>query len=245
MSLPRVYGAINAVASALAASGIAKRHINLQDQYAYRSVDDVYNEVGPLLAAHKLCVLPRVLKRQSAERADAEGNLLVHVVVRMAFDFVSVEDASRHTVEAFGEALDPGDKATPKAMQSAFKYALLQSLCVPIAGLDDADAASIRLKQPRHVQEPVQGWQQWTSDICDLIGSCESDDAITRAESNKRELLLALSRERRDLYDIIGAAVAARRQALETLPTPAQPPAKPPKHRSRKSGAQPREAAHA
>ena len=245
MSLPRVYAAINAVASALAASGIAKRHINLHEQYAYRSVDDVYNEVGPLLATHRLCTLPRVLKRRSSDRTDADGNTLVHVVVQMAFDLVSAEDGSTHTVEAFGEALDPGDKATPKAMQSAFKYALLQSLCIPMAGVEDADAASLRLKQPKHVHEPVQGWQQWTSDICELIGGCESDDAITRAQSNKRELLLALSRERRDLYDMIGAAVGERRQALQTRLKETKPKTKPPTTRSRRSRAHHPETAYA
>lgn len=210
MSLPRVYAAINAVATALSASGIAKRGINLDEQYAYRTVDDVFNEIGPLLAAHKLCVLPRVLRRQASERTEAGGVALTHVVMRVAFDFVCVDDGSVHTVEAYGEALDGSDKGTAKAMQSAYKYALLQSFCVPL-GAEDADGVTRRLKKPSHEAAPPQGWQQWTSDTCELIRSCESVEALERLQASNRGLLLSLARERRALYELIGSAVAERR----------------------------------
>ena len=44
----------------------------------------------------------------------------VNVLLRVAFDLVSVEDGSVHTVEAYGEALDEGDKGTAKAMSAAY-----------------------------------------------------------------------------------------------------------------------------
>ena len=61
MSLPRVYAAINAITAAFASNGVAKERINLDDGYAYRGVDEVTERLAPLLAAHKLCILPRVL----------------------------------------------------------------------------------------------------------------------------------------------------------------------------------------
>jgi hypothetical protein len=213
MSLPRVYAAINAVAAELARDGLAKGHINLEDQYAYRGIDDVYNRLGPVLARHKLCILPRVLKRTCLERNGALGDILLHVTLKVAFDFVSVEDGSRHTVKAFGEALDTGDKGTAKAMQSAFKYALLQAFCIPL-GAEDADAASPRLKVPLHTPGPVQGWEQWAEDVRDMIRGCQSREALGRVQDRYRPMLTSLSRERADLYGTIGAAMAERRAEL-------------------------------
>lgn len=221
MSIPRIYAAINAVACELAKDGLAKGHINLDDQYAYRGIDDVYNRLGPVLSRNRLCVLPRVLERTSCERSGTLGDIVLHVTLKVAFDFVSVEDGSLHTIEAFGEALDPSDKGTAKAMQSAFKYALLQTFCIPL-GAEDADAVSPRLKAPLHTPEPVQGWDQWAQDVRDMIRGCQSKDAIGRVQDRQRGLLVALSRERSELYAAIGAAVAERRaQLARPVPKPA------------------------
>jgi hypothetical protein len=213
MAVARVYAAINAVAVELAEAGVAKGHFNLENQYAYRSVDDVYNRVGPVLAKHKLCFLPRILERDAEERSGSLGDVILHVTVRAAFDFVSVEDGSSHVVEAFGEALDSGDKGTAKAMQSAFKYALLQAFCVPL-GPEDADARSPRLKPPLHAPAPVQGWEQWSRDVLDMIRGCQTSEALGRVQDRYRSALRSLARERADLCSKVGAVMAERRGEL-------------------------------
>ena len=71
-SSPHVYRAINAITAAFARDGIPKAHTNLVDQYQYRSIDDVLNRLGPLLARHRLCALPRVLKRTVTEQHGAD-----------------------------------------------------------------------------------------------------------------------------------------------------------------------------
>ena len=65
---PKVYQAINAITAEFARDGIPKAHINVRDQYQYRSIDDVLNRLGPLLARHRLCILPRVLERTASEQ---------------------------------------------------------------------------------------------------------------------------------------------------------------------------------
>ena len=70
MSAPSIYAAINAVTAELARSGIAKSRTNEVDDYKYRSIDDVLDRLAPLLAKHKLCVLPRALERTVIERSD-------------------------------------------------------------------------------------------------------------------------------------------------------------------------------
>jgi hypothetical protein len=230
MKAPKVYAAINAITAELAKEGIAKRNVNLEECYAYRSIDDVYERLSPLLAKHRLCVLPRVLERTAVDRIGDGDQLLVNVTVRAAFDLVSVEDGSSHTVEAFAEALDGSDKATAKAMSSAYKHAMLQTFCVPVAGVEDADglttwlrtngakkraAGRNRLPGTSHVPKPVQGWEQWVRDIRDMLVSCETPEAVQRVQNGNRELLQALRAERVELYAELGQAIGARRKELE------------------------------
>ena len=120
MAAPSVYAAINGVSAELAENGIAKRHTNPVDDYKYRSIDDVLDRLAPLFAKHRLCVLPRVLGREVVDRRDEMDRTLFHVALRVAFTLTSVDDGSSHVVEAFGEALDPSDKATAKAMSAAY-----------------------------------------------------------------------------------------------------------------------------
>lgn len=142
----KVYQAINAVQAELAKVGIAKDKTNSQGSgYKFRGVDDVMNAISPLLAEHKLCILPRVISRTCDERMSGSGKPLFFVTVEVEFDFVSSEDGSKHTVKTFGEAMDSGDKATNKAMSAAYKYAAFQSFSIPTEA--DADAQTHTLEK--------------------------------------------------------------------------------------------------
>ena len=186
MTGPRIYKAINAVMAELAEAGIAKTHSSMNEGYLYRSIDDVLNRLAPQLAKHLLCVLPRVLERVAVYRSGVGSEVLVSVALKMAFDLVSALDQSQHTVQAFGEALDGGDKATSKAMSAAYKGAMLQTFCIPVARNDEADAHTHKLVRSTYEPEPAQGWEQWSHDIIEIIGSCESDDALGRVQDNHR-----------------------------------------------------------
>lgn len=214
MSAPRVYAAISAITAELAETGIAKAHVNARDQYSYRSIDDVTQCLAPLLAKHRLCILPRVLERAAEERRGLGDMLLISVSVRVAFDFVSGRDGSTHTIEAYGESLDNGDKGTSKAITAAFKQAVLQAFCVPIAGNDDADAVTHRLVAQKEVPDPDQGWDQWAFDIQDMIRICETTEAVDRVQATYRSVFQAASKRRPDIYKAIGQVIQARRQLV-------------------------------
>jgi len=218
MSAPSVYAAINAVTAELATNGIAKSRTNEVDDYKYRSIDDVLDRLAPLLAKHKLCVLPRALERIVAERSDELNHLLLHVALRVEFTLTSVEDGTSHTVEAYGEALDGGDKATAKAMSAAYKAAMVQTFCIPVSGAEDADRTSHRLRPKTHSPEPLQGWPQWCLDIEDIVGLCESEAAISTVQERNRDLLKALAREQPQLYAELGQAFVSRREVLIARP---------------------------
>lgn len=152
----KVYAAIAAVTAEMAKEGIAKGRRNQQQGYQFRGIDDVYNALSPMLAKHKLCILPRVTERVVQERETARGGVLFYVTVRVEFDFVSADDGSVHTVCTYGEAMDAADKATNKAMSAAYKYAAFQTFCIPTEGDNDADATTPEVtKQVVKKEEPA------------------------------------------------------------------------------------------
>lgn len=126
-----VYKAISAVAKEMAERGISKDRKNVQQNFQFRGIDQVYNALAPMLAKHGLVILPRITERTVTERTTQKGGALFYVVVKAEFDFVATEDGSTHTVTTYGEAMDSGDKATNKAMSIAYKYAAFQAFCIP------------------------------------------------------------------------------------------------------------------
>jgi hypothetical protein len=110
--------------------------------FNFRGIDAVLNTLAPLLAKHKLAILPRCTERSCVERTTAKGSALFYVTVKVDFDFVGI-DGSKHTVTTYGEAMDSADKATNKAMSAAYKYAAFQAFCIPTEETAmDADAAT-------------------------------------------------------------------------------------------------------
>ena len=170
------------------------------------------NALAPLLARHKLCVLPRVLEREALR-----GRGEQRVVLRVGFDLVSAIDSSRHVIESFGEAIDDSDKGTAKAMSAAYKTAMLQAFCIPVPQ-EDSDASSPRLNGTSHalsVAEPAEGWDSWSAEVIDIATSCETAEAIDRLLAKRRDRLSALQRGRPRLYARVGEAIAARLAELQ------------------------------
>lgn len=148
-----VYKAISAVASEMAEQGISKDRENRQQGFNFRGIDQVYNALAPMLAKHGLVILPRITERTVTERATQRGGVLFYVVVKAEFDFVAVEDGSKHTVVTYGEAMDSGDKATNKAMSIAYKYAAFQTFCIPTEQTAMDPDAEIHQPAPRSPDE--------------------------------------------------------------------------------------------
>jgi hypothetical protein len=149
-----VYEAINAVQDDMAKVGISKDKKNVQQGYNFRGIDDVYGALAPLLAKHKLCIIPFTVNRTVTERTTKSGGALFYVTVDCEFHFVSAVDGSKHIARTFGEAMDSGDKATNKAMSSAYKYAAFQTFCIPVDVVDaDAETHEVIPKAKKDVKE--------------------------------------------------------------------------------------------
>lgn len=154
----KVYQAINAIQYALSKIGITKAGRNTQGAgYNFRGIDQVYNTLSPLLAEHKLCILPRVVKSMQTERQSSSSKTLIYSYVTMEFDLVSSEDGSKHTICTVGEAFDSGDKSMNKAMSAAYKYAAFQAFAIPTEGDNDADAHTHEVAPSKVIITPSQG----------------------------------------------------------------------------------------
>jgi hypothetical protein len=156
----KVYQAINAVQTELAAIGISKSSRNNQGAgYNFRGIDAVYNVLSSIMAKNGLCIIPRMLTRISEERVSKAGGALFYITVEAEFDLVSAEDGSKHTARTFGEAMDSGDKGTNKAMSAAYKYMAFQTFAIPTEGDNDADGQThdVAAKKPTLDAKRLQG----------------------------------------------------------------------------------------
>lgn len=137
----KVFKAIEGVMADLSKIGIAKDRQNTTQNFKYRGVDQVMNELSALLPKHGLLILPRVTKYVCVERMSASNKPLFYTILEVEYDFIASEDGSKHTVgPMIGEAMDSGDKSANKAMAIAYKYVCFQAFCIPTEAVEDPDA---------------------------------------------------------------------------------------------------------
>lgn len=137
-ALPQIFTAMAAVMGEVEAIG--KDQVNQGQKFKYRGIDQVYNALQPLMAKHKIFLMPEVLDNHTELRTNANNKPTVHVSLRMKYTFWTVDGSSVSCVVQ-GEAMDNGDKATNKAMAVAHKYALLQTFMIPTEDMQDPDAS--------------------------------------------------------------------------------------------------------
>lgn len=122
--------------------------------YKFRSIDSAMDEVGRAMREVGLILRTEIISSED-KQFTANGKLWTTVTVKARYVFVDPEDASEHALEMVGEGRDLGDKSTSKAASMAFKYALLQGLCIPF-GAPESDGETtppIDLDEDRRYQD--------------------------------------------------------------------------------------------
>lgn len=142
-----IYQAINAVMKEIGVVG--KNNKNREQNYAYRGIDDVMTALAPAMQAHEIFVVPEVLE-QTREERDGKRSRLLYSIVKVKYTFFA-SDGSSVTAVVMGEGMDSGDKATNKAMSAAFKYALLQTFCIPTSEMIDSEQDSPEVQTQNQV----------------------------------------------------------------------------------------------
>ena len=135
-SKPSVVEAIALVMSDVRA--VKKREKNDDQKYLFRGIDAVVNAVGPALRQHGVIVVPQWCESKYRDVQTSRGKPSRECTVMVTYRFYGPK-GDYIEVMVPGEAMDFGDKGTPKAMSVALRTALLQALCLPT---DEPDADS-------------------------------------------------------------------------------------------------------
>lgn len=123
------------------ATPISKDKLNKQQGFKYRGIDDVMNTFYPLLAKHKVFIVPEVVEQQREERSTKNGGNLIYSILKIKFTFYA-EDGSNISAVVIGEGMDSADKSSNKAMAVGMKYAMFQVFCIPTEDMIDPDSES-------------------------------------------------------------------------------------------------------
>jgi hypothetical protein len=135
---------------------IAKGRKNQQQGYSYRGVDDVMNELSPIMAKHKVFPVTRVIQDagQIEPIVSSKGNAGYHFI-RLYVIRLYTTDGSFVEGIIEGEASDFGDKAAGKAHSYAYRDFLMKTFVIPTEGDHDTDAKTPEVKaQPTKTISP-------------------------------------------------------------------------------------------
>lgn len=137
MTEAKVYSAILAITDELRKKGIQKGKTATggQVKYSYRSIEDVYGALSPLLPQFHVVISPVRIEKEP----DSSAGKMRLVRIKVTYQIMSTEDGSHFCVESLGEGADTSDKAAGKAMSYAYKSLMFQLFCIPVKGVEDSD----------------------------------------------------------------------------------------------------------
>ncbi len=134
--------------------GVGKNSTNEEENYKYRSIDDVMGALKPLLTKYRVICSVEVLDVQREERQAATGGTLIWSLVKVKY---TLRKDNNDTLECvmFGEGMDGGDKSLNKALTSAYKYFLTEVFCIATDdAMMDSEAYSPKVDAPAKPKTP-------------------------------------------------------------------------------------------
>ena len=171
MENPKIYERLVAAMAEIGAIGKDKK--NLQQGFMFRGIDQVMNELHPLLAKYGILVIPEVVETKREERLTKSGGTLIYTMHKVKYHFTAT-DGSEVCATLVGEGMDSADKSSNKAMAIAFKYACFQVFCIPTEELvkDDPDGYMPDASRPTVEQ------------LRTYIGNCATLDDFAAMKAN-------------------------------------------------------------
>jgi hypothetical protein len=151
--MSKIHEAMTAVMRQVRAVG--KDRKNQQQNYNFRGIDDVANELHGLFAEQGIYITPRVLKTKREVHVSGKGSQLFYTILKVEYVFTAEDGSKSDPIVVVGEGMDSGDKATNKAMSAAFKYAMIQAFAIPTAEPKDSEDDDYQTLRPTVRQHPV------------------------------------------------------------------------------------------
>lgn len=183
-----IYAAINEIMRAV--PSISKYRKNEQQGYSFRGIDDIYNALNEHLAMSRVFVTSEVLTHEREERATQRGGALIYSIITVKFTF-HAQDGSSVTSTIIGEGMDSGDKASNKAMSTAYKYAFLQLFCIPTEDPKDSenDSHEVKAKADAYIYKPAKNYVESGQDSQDEKQWLNLLDKDGNVRKDKRHLI--------------------------------------------------------
>lgn len=135
VEMPQVYEAVRRVLAdmpAIEKGGTAPANMG---GYKFRRVEDITAALKPLFAKHGVLCMPTVKQRVETQRNTANNKVLYCVDLEIEFAFYGPKGDCL-TTNVWGQGTDSGDKATQKAVTSAFKTLLSVVFCISDSEMD-------------------------------------------------------------------------------------------------------------
>ncbi len=180
-ALKQIYVSLAAVSEEVPAIPKTKKS---HQGHLYRGVDDITNALKPILAKHKIVVMPRTIASSEGERHTAKGSSMQYAKVCVKYRFISAIDGSSTYAVVEGEATDTLDKALMKAYTYAYKTALTQVF----------NLATQEIVEAEEREEPTQAKTKEPRTLPKLPSKPEPIKTTTGLPVDKQNSLVAMSR---------------------------------------------------
>lgn len=139
MSNQQIYQLIPKIMQEVGAVG--KGGYNAFDKYKFRSIDDIYNALQPVLAKNGVFIIPRIISSIENTIQSQAGKDQIRIKLKVEYKICAPDGSFIESIFE-GEGIDRSDKATNKAAQASFKYMVSQLFCLAFEGMEDADKES-------------------------------------------------------------------------------------------------------
>ncbi len=168
-------------------NAIGKKSKNISQNFMFRGIDDIMNELHSLFVEEEVFILQNVKEYDIKEVNTRSGGVLTYTRAKIDFIYTTIDGSSIMTSNV-GEAMDTGDKGMNKAMSIALKYSLLQLFLIPTKEEKDPDTISHEIiskkddnlliaiqeaKESKNIEELKKVWERWV---------CFQSDAIFKKE---------------------------------------------------------------
>jgi hypothetical protein len=194
-----IHAALSMVMAAMPAISKDQSASAAQGGYAYRGIEAITRHVQPLFAANGIVIIPSVRSIEFRELT-VNGKPWVDAILTVDYTLVG-PDGSTLQATTVGIGRDNSDKSANKAMTQAFKYLLLQVLCISDAK-DDADGTTVEADQR---QAPPQRNRRVDVAWADLQALPEAGKASFKAWTEAKAVKVtegALARDSELLTDV-------------------------------------------
>lgn len=121
-----------------------------QVQYRFRGVEDVLDEVAPIVRKHKVFIRPETISceysRERINKYNASGAVIGErndtvCMLKMTYHFTDESGQSVSIGPICGEGMDSGDKSTSKANSVCYKLGMIAAFSIPVNDMPDIEDA--------------------------------------------------------------------------------------------------------